>query len=134
MKPGVLHLTIMERLELPKILPLRAEHEVGILCVDIREKCAKKFTKGDEKKYKIKIENTLEGPAMTGYDEKNDKGEDIWFTGAEMFLIIGRVRQLQTEKNIPTTKTWKYLYKKIIAVGERQVKSGKKERTKEMNK
>ncbi len=134
MKPGSLHLTLWERFKLPEILPQQAKYEVGRLCVDIRRKCEKKLTKADEKKYKIKVENTPQGQAMNNYDEKHDRGENIYFTGAEMLIIIGNMRKVESEERLPTSERWQNLYKKIMATAKRQEKGEKKEKSKEEKK
>lgn len=122
-KAATIHLTLWERSKLPELLPQQAKHETGRLCVQIRKKCEKRFTKAEEKKYKATYEDSPQGKVMR-YDEKRDKGEDVHFNATEMFIIVTNARKVENEERLPTTEKWLTLYDKIIAAGGTE-KNGK---------
>jgi hypothetical protein len=116
MKKILVKLTIIERDRLPAILPPKGKHELGRLCVSIRQKAA--LTQAERKKYKVQYMRDPQGGFSMMYDIKKDRGETIVFTSGELFLIGGRLKQIEAMGDLPTPKEWVSLYDKFVRFGK----------------
>jgi hypothetical protein len=129
MKNMGIKLTILERDRLPAILPPKGKHEIGRLCISIRQKAA--LTKAEQKKYKVRYLRDPQGGFSMMYDLKKDRGEIIPFTQGELFFIGGRLKQIEAMGDLPTPEEWISLYEKFVRFGKNEDgrKKGKQQET-----
>jgi len=116
MKNTGIKLTILERDRLPVILLPKGKHELGRLCISIRQKVA--LTKVERKKYKVQYLRDPQGGFSMMYDVEKDRGETIVFTQGELFLIGGRLKQIEAMGDLPTYEEWVSLYEKFVRFGK----------------
>jgi hypothetical protein len=115
MKNTGIKLTILERDRLPAILPPKGKHEIGRLCISIRQKVM--LTETEKKKYRVQYLRDPQGGFSMMYDLKKDRGETIVFTQGELFFIGGRLNQIEAKGDLPTPEEWVSLYEKFVRFG-----------------
>ena len=113
MKQYKLNLTVVDRLNLPTVLPELGKYEVGVMIKDLRELLA--VSTEEFQGIDFVSQPSVDGsPGSYRYNPAKDKPKSYLLNEVMFNLARKAMKEMEEKEKLPTQQAWLSLYDKII--------------------